>query len=195
MTNNLNYIKFSYLLRVLKSYIVGLMVCLFLFFTHLMAANKPFSFLVDWHPIHISKTTINYDTKSQALQITAHVYIDDFETILGKRGYKNLNIGFDKEAPVAEEAIEKYLNEKIVLKSGKTILKSEYIGKELSEDRIAVYCYFEIPFKGNPAGLSILNTILHDLYEDQKNFTTITVDQKTRGFFMFEKGADPEIFK
>lgn len=169
------------------------MVCLFLFISNRMAANKPFSFCEELHPIHISKTTINYDTKSQSLQITSHVYIDDFETILGKRGYKNLNIGFEKESANADEAIVKYLTEKIVIKSGNSELKPEYIGKELSEEKIAVYCYFEITVKNKIGQLSILNTILHDLYDDQKNFTTYTVDNKTRGFFMFEKGGKAEL--
>lgn len=169
------------------------MVCLFLFIGNKMAANKPFSFCAELHPIHISKTTINYDTKSQSLQITSHVYIDDFETILGKRGYKNLNIGFEKEAANADEAIVKYLTEKIVIKSGNILLKPEYIGKELSEERIAVYCYFEVTLKNKIGQLSILNTILHDLYDDQKNFTTYTVDNKNRGFFMFDKGGKAEL--
>jgi hypothetical protein len=169
------------------------MVCLFLYINNWVAANKPFSFYDVLHPIHISKTIINYDTKSNALQITSHVYIDDFETILGKRGYKNLNIGFEKEAANADEAIVKYLTEKITIKSNNTILKPEFIGKELSEEKIAVYCYFEVSLKSKLGQLSLLNTILHDLYDDQKNFTTYTVDHKTKGFFMFEKGGEAEL--
>jgi hypothetical protein len=173
------------------------MVCLFLISSNEIIASKPLSYgkvddIEDIHPIHISKTTINYDTKSKTLQITAHVYIDDLETILGTRGYKNLNIGFEKESSNADEAIVKYLNEKILIKSRNSILKAEYIGKELSEDKIAVYCYFEIPLKGKPENLTILNKILHDLYNDQKNFTTYTIDNKTKGFLMFEKESIEE---
>ena len=171
------------------------MVCLFLLINNRITANKPFFFNEEDHPIHISKTQINYDSKSKTMQVTAHVYIDDFESILGKRGYKNLNIGFDKEAANADVAISQYLNEKIQIKLSNSKLKLEYIGKELSEDKIAVYCYFETSAINNLTNITILNSILLDLYDDQKNLTSYLVNNKSVDQFLFEKGSKEEIVK
>lgn len=173
--------------------ILCLMVCLFLFITHVITANKPFSFSVssgidEDHPIHISKTTINYDSKSNALQITTRIFIDDFETVLGKKGYKNLNLGFEKEASNADEAVVQYIFEKLQIKSEKNQLKQEYIGKERSEDNIAIYCYFEINLNSKPAQIFISNAILHDLYDDQKNFVSYNIDNKSVDFITYENG-------
>ncbi len=60
------------------------------------------------------------------------------------------------------------------------------IGKELSEDQIAFYCYLEYPINGLAKELGIKNNILTELYSDQKNMVFITKNKKRVASFLFD---------
>src|SRR5690606_23716519 len=127
---------------------------------------------VTLHPIHISVSEVRYDLLSQKLQVAIKIFADDLELALRDLGYTELKIGAPNESPLADEAIVNYLDKKFQVSLNGIIKRGEMLGRELSEDLIAVWCYLEydVPSSGN---LSIQNEVLLETYDDQKNIMDI----------------------
>lgn len=138
------------------------------------------------HDIHVSRTEVNYDTQTSSVQVTVHLFIDDLEKSLVRSGHKALKLGQNNEATQADDAIAHYLEQHCILIEGGKNLKPTFIGKELSEDQIAFYCYLEYPINGLAKELGIKNNILTELYSDQKNMVFITKNKKRVASFLFD---------
>ncbi len=85
--------------------------------------------------------------------------------------------------------IEKYLHQKLALKTEGEDLDFNYLGKEYEADQIVLYIEVENvqPFKK----IEVSNTILTDLFDDQKNVVHVTVDGKTKSLLL-HKSANRE---
>lgn len=141
------------------------------------------------HAFHISRTTLNYDSASKTYQLTIHIFIDDLTKCLEKKGYKNLNIGSKSESPQTDEALEKYIKEKVILTDGKP-MAMDFIGREFSEDGIALYCYLETKEVVYSKNLTVKNALLMELFDDQKNIIDLTKDKKRVGQLLCQVGSE-----
>ena len=94
----------------------------------------------------------------------------------------------DKEHEAAEQHIVDYLEETFMLQVNGEKANYSFLGKEVSEDLQAVWCYLEIENISNMEELVIKNEILTSLFEDQKNVVSITSSATGRkGYFLFDK--------
>lgn len=137
------------------------------------------------HDIHISKAEIHYKSERKVLQISLHIFLDDLEAELEELGGKNLYLCTEKESDQADTYLMKYLNERFVLSDLQQKLKLSFVGKETSEDLLAVWCYLQIEdFTLNE--LAITNRIMITRYEDQKNIVSFKVDGKRKAFHILD---------
>jgi hypothetical protein len=133
-----------------------------------------FSFLTTFqssvHPIHISRSEINYDTDSRSLQVTVHVFIDDLEDAMVLSNLPNPKIGAKSELKNSDQLIFEYIKEKLLIYNGTNeTLKFNWIGKELGDSPLALICYLEIENVPSVKGISVKNDIIMDLHNDQVN--------------------------
>ena len=148
----------------------------------LLFGTNPFMGL---HEFHLSKTTINYNTEEKAIQVSTRIFIDDLELSLKELGYDSLKICTRKEKETAEQHIQDYINEHLVVKMGGSDLNFTFLGKEQSDDLAAVWCYLEAHDVSAFSKMSISNTILISQFEDQKNITMIQVDKEKVAHLLF----------
>jgi len=92
------------------------------------------------HEFHLSKCQIDYVQEEQSLQISLHLFIDDLEETLRNGGQDDLFICTDKEAPEAEQYIVDYLRDHFKIKVDQQAVSFSFLGKEVSEDLIGVWC-------------------------------------------------------
>ncbi|MEN0047606.1 MAG: DUF6702 family protein [Bacteroidota bacterium] len=145
------------------------------------------------HDIHISKALIEYDETEQALQITLHIFLDDLEAILIEGGAPTqLNLCTKKEHEEGNAFVEKYLRSKFQLTVNGKVANYNYLGKEISEDFLATWCYVEIPNVSKLESLQIKSSILMDLYDDQRNIIQIKTPNQRPQFFMLDAGHQEE---
>lgn len=140
----------------------------------------------EMHDFHISRCEINWDAATGDLQIAAHIFIDDLEEALRRKGIVGLRIGTPTEKDNAEEAIMQYLTQTILITHGKRRLIATLIGKELSDDKMAIWCYLEIPAQKNLHQLTIENSLLTEVFPDQKNIVDFTISGKRKEFIIFD---------
>lgn len=164
-----------------------------------MAAASPISSpeaiaLVYEHDFHISRCEINWDQKSGDVQIAAHIFIDDLETALQWKGVKGLKIGSGSESKEADRHISSYLSQHLLCKEQNNPLSFSFLGKELSDDKMAIWCYLEVPAQKNIKKLTIENSILTEIFSDQKNIVEVTMNGKRTGFVILDGKRKSETF-
>lgn len=160
--------------------------------TLILGFFSTFDFNKSYHDFHLSRTEINYDNQTHEVQIAVHLFIDDFESALVKRGSKKLFLCTPKEDQTADDVIEKYINNKMMLFIEGQPVHATFLGKETSTDKMAVWCYLEISNVKNISELTIENKLLSELFNDQKNITDFTVNKKRKAFFVFDNDKTKE---
>jgi hypothetical protein len=146
---------------------------------------------VDMHPIHISQTEINYDSKSKTIQIATKLYIDDFELGIKKAYNKNTLIYTPKEMKDADTWLHKYITTHLKVNINGTPIGFDFVGRETSENQLAVWVYLESAEISQPKQIMVDSRYLYEVYDDQKNMIDIKLDGRKKKFLMMEesKGA------
>ncbi|HSP11181.1 MAG TPA: DUF6702 family protein [Salegentibacter sp.] len=146
------------------------------------------------HEYYLSVTEINYKDESQSLQIITRVFIDDFENVLRKRFNDDIRLVKDTEEGPVKKMIERYLEQKLQIRSGGQQHQLNYLGKEYDNDQVILYIEVKDvkPFKE----IDITNSILTDLFDDQKNVVHVKVDGVTKSLLLQrDEEKDSLIFK
>lgn len=169
---------------------------LLLLFLSLLQIGSANPLLSSDHEFHLSKCEIAFNEEEEALQIILHLFIDDLEAALAENGVKNLYICTDKEHEAAEQYIATYLEQTFVLQVNGEASNYSFLGKEVSEDLQAVWCYLEIENIRNMKELMVRNQILTGLFDDQKNVVSISSSATGRkGYFLFDKSHFQDVVK
>ena len=138
------------------------------------------------HDFHLSNTEIRYNIEESALQITSRIFIDDLESALAAVGHDNLFICTEKEAPEAEIFIAEYLDNNLIIRIDGVAQNYEFIGKEVSEDLQAVWCYMEIVDIECNEVIVVENNVLLEIFDDQKNIVRLNLDSGEKAMFILE---------
>ncbi len=142
--------------------------------------------LTTMHELHLSKCDIKHNTETSSLQITLNIFIDDLELSLKQGGVEKLYILTEKEAEDADYYIEKYVSEKLMITVDGRPAEFTYLGKEISEDMMAAWCYLEVNDVVDVRKLEITNKILIELYDDQKNIVSVKKNRDRKAYFLFD---------
>lgn len=145
-----------------------------------------FFFSAAAHDIHLSKTDLHYKTDQQALQFTIHIFMDDLEAEIEQESNEKLKLFSKDESPKADSLLYSYLDNHLKIKIDQEPVQRTYIGKEISEDLMAVWIYLEVENQKAFKHLEVENSILTNLYDDQRNILNFKVDRKRKAFFMLD---------
>lgn len=145
-----------------------------------------------FHQFHVSKCLIEYNSEESAIQISMHLFIDDTEEALRRKGFDKLFICSEKESETAEEHLGAYLIQQLRLEVDGKTLTPTFLGKEVTEDFLGMWCYLEITGVKSPKEITIINEVLMDTFEDQKNIVNVIGPGNQKGMFLFQKGETKE---
>lgn len=154
----------------------------------LLVSNLSF-FNPDVHDFHVSKCLIEFNQDETALQMSLYIFIDDLEEGLRQKGYDRLFICTKQEATEANDLINEYLRQHLQLTVNGKEESFEFIGKEISDDLSAVWCYLEITKVQELKTLEIKNDILCSVFDDQKNIVSV-IGPKHKATMLFQKGQE-----
>jgi hypothetical protein len=135
---------------------------------------------------------IEYSPEDEALQIMLHVYLDDLEEALRQQGADKLFLCTDKEHPKAETYLYRYLQQVFQIAVNGQPTNYTFVGKEQSEDLQAVWCYLEVTDVKQVKHIELLNNLLMEVFDDQKNMVHIIAAKNKEEYFLFQKGREIE---
>ncbi len=134
------------------------------------------------HKFYVSVTEIEYNPKEESLQIISRIFIDDLENVLQKRFDKNIKLGLASETPKATDHLEKYFEAKFEVSVDGKPVKLNYLGKEYEDDMILLYV--EVPNVKSFRKIQIKNTVLMDLFPEQKNLVHVEHKGKVKSLIL-----------
>ena len=124
-----------------------------------------FSAKTPLHPVHISVCNIEYDNNKKRFDISVKLFADDFAKVLEK------NVNFNNKSKTTEKIIDDYLKRNLILKFDNelktSLLKFNYYTYTEKENSIKLFYTYKL--REIPLRVTIMNTLLNDLYRDQKN--------------------------
>ncbi|HSI70252.1 MAG TPA: DUF6702 family protein [Gillisia sp.] len=141
-----------------------------------------FSSFKSAHKFYVSVTEIEHNEKAESLQVISRVFIDDFENVLNLRYGRDLTLDPQTETAGAEEFIKKYLEQKMHIEVNGKTTGINYLGKEYENDMLVFY--LEVPKVKNVRNVLVKNTVLMDMFEEQKNLVHVKVKGKTKSMVL-----------
>jgi hypothetical protein len=140
----------------------------------------------DDHDIHVCLSEVRWNASTSSFEASVKVFIDDLELALSKHGAANLFIGTEKESAAADSHIEQYLDKHFRMTINGAAVLGNFIGKELAEDKMAIWCYIEFPVSKTPQNCSIANDVFFELYDDQRNILEARMSTSHKAYTILE---------
>ncbi|MCC6600232.1 MAG: hypothetical protein IT223_06120 [Crocinitomicaceae bacterium] len=134
------------------------------------------------HKFYVSNTIVEWNTRTNNVEITCKMFTDDFERALMKNTNTPLKLGDEAELPGTNEKVVEYITEHFKLQMDDRPVMLSYIGKETEADLTYIYFEFTPPPSWNV--ISIENTLLFDLFPEQKNIVDLRTPTWSKSLFL-----------
>lgn len=138
------------------------------------------------HDFHVSKLDMHYNHKTNVLELTLHVFLDDLEKAMNQSGY-TLNVIGTTETVESDQLITNYFKKKINIYVDNNLTSFHLIGKEKTGINDATYFYFEAPDICQASIILVENQLFHEIFDDQKNIISMTFQNKLIAFTILNK--------
>ncbi len=141
-----------------------------------------FSSFDNYHKFYVSVTEIEHNEKAHSLQIISRVFTDDLENLLQTRYDPSIKLGKEVETEDVDKLISKYLQQKFTIEVDGREVKHIFLGKEYENDMTVFY--IEVTEVENFRKIRVRNTVLMDLFEDQKNLIHVENKGKRKSLIL-----------
>ena len=125
------------------------------------------------HPLYISVTEINQNTKDKILEISCKVFTNDLESVLEKMSGTRVDLSASADKAAAARLIEQYVERHLQLKvDGKPVVL-HFVGSENEND--GTWSYFQVNDVGALRRIDVVDALLYDSFNQQINILHVTV--------------------
>ncbi len=131
------------------------------------------SFITVLHPFYVGVTEIQHNPAEKSMEISVKLFIDDFESALGKSYNTSIDLTHPKDATRTNQQVADYLSENLRLKINGKPVRLEFVGYE--REREAAWCYVQVSNVISVKKIEIENTLLYNSFDKQINLMHCTV--------------------
>lgn len=125
------------------------------------------------HPIFMSVTEIEHNTKTKALEISSKIYTDDFEKILRANYKVKVDLANKTKAADMDKYVNDYMQKHLKITADGKLQPLKYIGYERIEDAINIY--LEATNISTVKKIDVVNNILYDYKITQISLMHVSV--------------------
>ena len=138
------------------------------------------------HDIHLSLCELRFNEATSSFEVSIKIFIDDLESAIAKDQAKKVVIGTDPDNEETDEYIAAYIDKHFSIVLDGARIKGEFLGKEITDDLLAVWCHIEFPLqKSFPRKCTLTNSILFEVYDDQRNIMDIRMNRSHKDYAIF----------
>lgn len=127
------------------------------------------------HPIFVSVTEIEHNTKDKTLEISCKIFTDDFEKTLRQQ---NSNVFIDLLKPKDKAAMEKlvsgYVTKHLLIKADDKPVTLQYLGYEQQEEGIV--SFFQVNNISSVKKIEVTDNILFEYKKEQLSLIHVIVN-------------------
>ena len=128
----------------------------------------------NFHPIYVSVTEIDHNSKEKTLEISCKIFTEDLEETLKNVYKKQVDLINPTDRPGMDLLINDYVQKHLrITVDGKSV-KYRYLGYELIEE--GIYSYYEVTGINSVKRIEIFNNILYELFKEQMGLMHITIN-------------------
>lgn len=134
---------------------------------HLLFARYFYFILIsNFHPFHVSVCEVYHNPKTNSLEISMKIFIDDLELALQNQGNDQFRL-VDSNDNNAH--LKNYITKQFKINIDSKAVALEFVGYEFEDD--VILCYFEANKIKQIQEIEIHNGIIMEVYDDQINLT------------------------
>lgn len=130
------------------------------------------------HPIHMSVTEVNHNAADKTLEISCKIFTDDFEKVLAQNYKVKVDLTNPPDKAAMEKLVNDYVHKHLALQADGKAVNFTMLGFEKDQD--VVYSYFQAENVPSVKTVSLINTLMYDLFTDQISLMHITVGGKRK---------------
>ena len=141
------------------------------------------------HPVHVSLSTIDIKPETGEIAISIKLFADDFESIVNQKYNTKLKLmeGLDPGQDIY--FINRYIDSSFVLTiNGKKIEGLDYMRNQMNEG--AIWLFYKHESGTRIGNITIINSLMCDLYQDQTNLVIIAVKDEQNGYRLNNKDRE-----
>lgn len=137
----------------------------------LLVFARCFSFILisNFHPFHVSVCEVYHNPKTNSLEISMKIFIDDLELALQNQGNEKFRLVDSNDNDTNSTHLNDYITEQFKIKIDSKAVALELVGYEFEDD--VILCYFEVNKIKQIQEIEIHNGIITEIYDDQINLT------------------------
>lgn len=144
-----------------------------------------------FHPVHVSVTNIEYMESEKRFEVSFKIFYDDFETIISDKYNVQLHLGTEKGLENEDIYFLMYIKERFQLFADGELLDPGFKSRRMNDDSIWLYFYFE---RITPAKkIEVRNSLMMDLFPDQKNLVIFKSKGLEKGYILKSKNDKIDI--
>ncbi|WP_300598509.1 DUF6702 family protein [Niabella sp.] len=128
-----------------------------------------------WHPFHVSATEMEYNGKTQKLEISTKIFTDDLEAVLTRTYKTPVDFSNKLRKQALDTLVTKYITTHLSIRSNGQLQRLKFFGWEVDHEAVYIYTTAETT-SFNPRNIAIENTILYELFQDQMNIVHFIVN-------------------
>jgi hypothetical protein len=132
-----------------------------------------FKGLSETHKFYISKTIIEFNTRTQLFEITCKMFTDDLELALSQNLGAPIHLGTSEEVNDADVVMERYMRQHFSMIIDGASAEWRWVGKEVEND--LTYCYLELYRKPDFRSMAVTNDLLIAQFPEQQNIVDLSV--------------------
>lgn len=127
------------------------------------------------HPFHVSASEIEYNAKEKQLEISSKIFTDDFENVLERLYKTKADFNNKTVKPQMDALVTQYITAHLSVRTNGRLLPLKFFGWEVDHEAVYVYTTAAAP-NFDTKNITVENTILYDLFEDQQNIVHFIVN-------------------
>jgi hypothetical protein len=130
--------------------------------------------LMPAHDFYISILTMEHDAGRKELKLTWRMTTHDIEHALAPEVQgRRLHLGGEQELPQAGELLRAYVLQHIDLRIDGAPVEVKYLGREVEMEDM--YCYLLVEDVGRFDSITVISTLLFDMFDEQENVVHLKV--------------------
>ena len=125
------------------------------------------------HPIFVSVTEIEHNSKEKTLEVSCKIFTDDFEKTLRAEYKTHVDLLDEKVKPAMDKLVNDYVQRHLKIIVDGKIVSLKYLGFEKIEE--GIYSYYQVDNVLNPKKIEVTDNVLLEYNTQQMNIVHVIV--------------------
>jgi len=126
------------------------------------------------HPIYVSVTEIEHNSKENTLEISCKIFTGDLEAVLRKNYKIKVDLLVPRDKKAMEALVSNYIQQHLKIKVNEKQVQLSFVGYEQNEETIQ--SYFQVDNIKNIKSMEIQDDILYEYKSEQISIIHIIVN-------------------